>query len=142
MSENRAVVDRALELLLAKDMAGFVELWEPDGVMEFPFAAPGFPTRLVGHAQLHDYLDDYPQHVDLHAIVDLEVHQSVDPSVVIVEFGAEGLVVPSGRPYRLRYIAVLTIRDGRIARYRDYWSPRAVADALGAEQAATAFGAP
>lgn len=139
MLDNRAVVDRAFELLLAKDMAGFVELWEPDGVMEFPFATPGSTTRLVGHAQLHDYLDNYPDHIDLHAINDLEVHQSTDPSVVIVEFGAEGVVVHSGRPYRLRYIAVITIRNGQIARYRDYWSPQAVAEALG-EQAATAFG--
>ncbi|MHA6617871.1 hypothetical protein [Pseudonocardia sp. DLS-67] len=40
------VVDRALELLLAHDMAGFAGLWAADGTMEFPFAPDGYPRRL------------------------------------------------------------------------------------------------
>lgn len=60
MDHNRALVDRALALLLAKDMAGFAELWAPDGVLEFPFAPPGYPSRLNGRAEVRDYVRDYP----------------------------------------------------------------------------------
>jgi len=33
--------------------------------------------------------------------------------------------------YRMRYVAILTARDGEIARYRDYWNPLAGAELLG-----------
>jgi uncharacterized protein len=39
------LVDRALDRLLAHDMAGFANLWAEDGVLEFPFASPGYPAR-------------------------------------------------------------------------------------------------
>ncbi|MEU7973050.1 hypothetical protein AB0B48_13490 [Micromonospora sp. NPDC049089] len=32
---------------------------------------------------------------------------------------------------QLRYIAVLTIRDGRLVHYRDYWDPIAAQELLG-----------
>jgi uncharacterized protein len=131
MNQNRALVDRAMALLLAKDMVGFADLWAPDGVLEFPFAAPGYPTRLTGRTEVRDYLRDYPSVVDLHAVTSLDVHQSVDPEVVVVEFEVDGVAVRTGRPYEMRYIAVLTVRDGQIQRYRDYWSPLAAATALG-----------
>jgi len=62
------------------------------------------------------------------------MHQSVDPEVVIVEFEASGTVVATGAPYRMRYIAVITVRNNEIQRYRDYWSPLAAAEAMGGLQ--------
>ena len=37
-------------------------------------------------------------------------------------------------PYRMSYIAVITVRNNEIALYRDYWSPAAAADVLGGTQ--------
>ncbi|MGW4213068.1 nuclear transport factor 2 family protein [Lentzea sp. NPDC004789] len=117
------LVARALQLLLDKDMAGFAGLWAVDGVMEFPFAPPGYPARLEGRAAIADYLRDYPKTLDIQGFPRQVVHQSTDPDVVVVEFDAEGTVVPTGRPYRFSYIAVITTRDGEIVSYRDYWNP-------------------
>lgn len=134
------LVDRALELLLAKDMAGFAGLWAESGVLEFPFAAAGYPTRLDGRAAIAEYLRGYPDIVDMREITEKAVHQSVDPEVIIVEFAAAGLVVATGAPYRMRYIAVITVRDNAIQHYRDYWSPQAAAETLGgADHLVTAF---
>ena len=44
------LVSHALELLLAQDMAAFAGLWAEDGVLEFPFAAPGYPAMVEGRA--------------------------------------------------------------------------------------------
>jgi len=66
--------------------------------------------------------------VNIQRIHDVEVHETADPDVVIGEFAASGLVVATGEPYTARYIAVLTITDGRIRRYRDYWNPLALGD--------------
>ncbi|MEV6237899.1 nuclear transport factor 2 family protein [Lentzea sp. NPDC051838] len=117
------LVERALQLLLDKDMTGFAGLWAVDGVMEFPFAPPGYPSRLEGRAAIEEYLRDYPKLLDIHGFPKQVVHQSVDPDVVVVEFDAEGVVVASGKPYRFSYIAVITVNDGEIVSYRDYWNP-------------------
>ncbi|TQM46051.1 nuclear transport factor 2 family protein [Pseudonocardia cypriaca] len=133
------VVDRAMDLLLAHDMAGFAGLWAVDGTIEFPFAPAGYPQRLEGRAAVAEYLRDYTDHVDLRAITSRTVHQTVDPDVVVVEFEVDGTAVRTGRPYRMRYISVITVRDGEITGYRDYWSPVAAAEALGGVEDLTAF---
>jgi ketosteroid isomerase-like protein len=127
----QAVVDRALELLIAQDVAGFAALWAEDGVLEFPFAAPGFPSWLEGRAAVAEYMSGYPDILRIKEFPAVVVHQSVDPDVVIVEFEAAGTVVATGAPYRMRYIAVITVRDGEIESYRDYWSPAAAAEVVG-----------
>ncbi len=127
----RELVDQALHLLLDKDMAGFAALWTPDGVMEFPFAPPGYPRRLDGRAAIAEYLRGYPDILDIHEISEVRVHQSLDPDVVVVEFRAAGIAVATGQPYQLDYIAVITVRDNAIAHYRDYWDPVAAVTAIG-----------
>ena len=106
---------------------------------------PGLPVRRTAarHAYrdtaVAEYLRDYTDHVDLRAITSRTVHQTVDPDVVVVEFEVAGTAVRTGRPYRMRYIAVITVRDGEITGYRDYWSPLAAAEALGGAEDLTAF---
>jgi uncharacterized protein len=134
------VVDRAMDLLLAHDMAGFAGLWAVDGTIEFPFAPDGYPPRLEGRAAVAEYLRDYPEHVDLRAITSRTVHQTVDPDVVVVEFEVDGVAVRTRRPYRMRYVSVITVRGDEIVGYRDYWNPLAAAQALGGADELTAFG--
>ncbi|MEU0505635.1 nuclear transport factor 2 family protein [Nocardia sp. NPDC005998] len=134
------LVDRALALLLAKDMAGFAGLWAESGVLEFPFAPPGYPTRLDGRAAIEEYMRGYPDIVDMREITEKSLHRSVDPEVVIVEFAAAGRIVATDAPYQMRYIAVITVRDNAIQLYRDYWSPHAAAETLGGtDHLVTAF---
>ena len=121
----RELVDEALRLVLAHDMAGFADLWAVDGVLEFPFATPDRPHRLVGRRAVHDYVRDYTDHVAPEAVTALTAHLTTDPEVVVAEFEIEGRLVPTGAGYRMGYIAVVTARDGEIIRYRDYWSPAA-----------------
>ncbi|MEV3903880.1 nuclear transport factor 2 family protein [Mycobacterium sp. NPDC050551] len=134
------LVDRALDLLVRQDMAGFSDLWADDGAIEFPFAAPGYPERVVGREAVAEYMRGYPELLRIEGFPHKVVHQTVDPAVVIVEFEAAGTVVASGAPYRMRYIAVITVRDGRIQNYRDYWSPLAAAEAMGGTEQLESFG--
>ncbi|MFI7618226.1 nuclear transport factor 2 family protein [Nonomuraea terrae] len=125
------LVRHALKLLVVKDMAAFAGLWAEDGVIEFPFAAPGYPSRVEGRPAIQEYMRDYPDILDVRQIVQETVHQSVDPEVAIVEFEVAGVVPRTGKSYRMRYVAVATVRGGEIQLYRDYWSPLAAADVLG-----------
>lgn len=127
----RELFAESLRLLLAKDMAGYAGLWAVNGVFELPFAPPNYPARLDGRATVEEYLRGYPDLLDVQAISEQTVHETADPDVVVAEFEAVGVVVSTGRPYRMRYVAIITARDGEIAHYRDYWNPLAAAEAMG-----------
>jgi ketosteroid isomerase-like protein len=135
---SRDLVEQALDLLLDHDMTGFAGLWAEDGVLEFPFAGPGYPKRVEGRDAIREYLRDYPNLLDIREVVAKAVHETADPAVVVVEFTVAGVVVASQKPYELSYIAVITVDGGEIRHYRDYWSPLAAAEVLGGADELTA----
>ena len=134
--QPRELVEHALDLLLKHDMTGFAGLWAEDGVLEFPFAAPGYPKRLDGRDAVREYLRGYPDLLDVREVTAKTVHETTDPAVVVAEFTAAGVVVASQKPYELSYVAVITVANGEIRHYRDYWSPLAAAEILGGDLAA------
>ncbi|MFB7498806.1 nuclear transport factor 2 family protein [Streptomyces sp. NPDC056161] len=116
----------SLQLLLDKDVPAWVGLWADDGVMEFPFAPAGWPARLEGKEAVAAYMRHYPDHIDLHDFPELRIHRTTEPDTIVAEMRGTGLLVESGRPYDMTYIAVVTVRDGRFTSYRDYWNPLTV----------------
>lgn len=122
----------SLQLLLDKNIAAWVSLWAEDGVMDFPFAPQGWPERLEGKDAIAAYMRHYPDHIDLHHFPDLRILQTTTPETIVVEMSAVGRLVETGSPFDMRYIAVVTVQDGRITSYRDYWNPLAVQE-LGAD---------
>ncbi|KOU90503.1 MULTISPECIES: nuclear transport factor 2 family protein [Streptomyces] len=114
-----------LELLLEKDVAAWVDLWDTDGVLEFPFAPEGWPSRLDGKAAVGAYMRHYPDHVDLHDFPDVKIHQTTVPETIVVEMRGVGRLVKTDTPYDMTYIAVVTAEGGLITSYRDYWNPLA-----------------
>ncbi|MFK0046008.1 nuclear transport factor 2 family protein [Streptomyces sp. NPDC090741] len=125
-----------LQLLLQKDIPGWVDLWDEDGVLEFPFAPEGWPVRLESKAAVGDYMRHYPDHVDMHDFPEVTVHETTVPETIVVEMRGVGRLVESDTPFGMTYIAVVTVKDGLISSYRDYWNPLAVqqpgADFVGA----------
>ncbi|MGW7365377.1 nuclear transport factor 2 family protein [Streptomyces sp. NPDC054841] len=116
----------SLRLLLDEDIAAWVGLWAEHGVMEFPFAPPGWPERLHGREAIAAYMRDYPDHIDLHDFPDLRIHRTTDTGTIVVEMRGVGRMVETGAPFDMTYIAVVTVQDGRFTSYRDYWNPLAV----------------
>ncbi|MEU1406888.1 nuclear transport factor 2 family protein [Streptomyces sp. NPDC005728] len=116
----------SLRLLLDGDIPAWVGLWAEDGVMEFPFAPPGWPERLNGREAVAAYMRDYPAHIDLHDFPDLRIHRTTGPETIVVEMRGVGRLVRTGAPFDMTYIAVVSVRDGHFATYRDYWNPLAV----------------
>ncbi|MFI0368127.1 nuclear transport factor 2 family protein [Actinomadura sp. 1N219] len=115
----------SLRLLLDGDIPGWVGLWAEDGVMEFPFAPPGWPERLEGAAAIAAYMHPYPDHIDLHELIP-RIHETAAPETIVVEMRGIGRLVKTHAPFDMTYIAVVTVKDGRFASYRDYWNPLAV----------------
>lgn len=110
------------------------DLFTQDVVFEFPYAPEGLPRRLDGMAALADHLKRLEPMLKLGEFTLHAVHPSDD--TVIIEFSCDGSGIATGLPYDQDYISVVTLRDGRISRYRDYWNPLVALSALGGAQAA------
>lgn len=136
-----AMLRQALGDRLAPAAASFVEMMAEDGVMEFPFAPPGQVRRLAGRAAVARHLASLAGLIEFEAMIDLVVHDTRDEGVVVLEFGCKGRGVQTGAPYDQRYVSIITVRDGHIVRYLDYWDPLVVLRALpGADAPAPAPG--
>ncbi|ONK14220.1 nuclear transport factor 2 family protein [Streptomyces sp. MP131-18] len=120
-----------INLLLSKDMNAVADLWTPDGIAESPFAAGLSPRALHGREEVRANLAHYPDLMDLKEVVALTVRPTDGVDTIVVEWAATGRTVATSQPCRLDYIVVLTVRDGLIAPYRDYWSPLSAAAAAG-----------
>ncbi|MDI5980193.1 nuclear transport factor 2 family protein [Amycolatopsis magusensis] len=123
---------RLLDLVLAKDMDAVADLWAEDGTAEFPFASGASPRRLAGREEVRAYLTGFPEVFDVREIPAITVHTTERADTAVVEYHANGHSVRTGEAYRMDYIVVITVRDGLITRFRDYWNPLANAAAAGA----------
>ncbi|MGW7049715.1 nuclear transport factor 2 family protein [Streptomyces avermitilis] len=115
-----------LQLLLDKNIPAWIDLWADNGVIEFPFAPEGWPERLDGKAAIADYMRHHPDHIDLHDFPSVAIHQTSDPDTIVIEMRGTGRLVKSDAPFDMPYIAVVTIENGLITHYRDYWNPLAI----------------
>ncbi|MEV4440957.1 nuclear transport factor 2 family protein [Streptomyces sp. NPDC049577] len=120
------VYRRSLDLILDKDIDGWLALCDEHVVIEFPYAPEGFPARLEGRAAVADYLRGYPEFIDLRAVPSLRIHRTADDGTIVAEWRGTGRMVATGAPYDMSYVAVVTVRDGRFVHYRDYWNPSAI----------------
>jgi uncharacterized protein len=125
------VLARRRQLILNGDADGFADLFAPDAVIEVPFAPPGAPARLAGREAIREY----SRHVtaSLLRIEDFEVvelYQTQDPEVVIVEVSAKATLTTTGQSVAATSIQILRIRDGQIVLFRDFANPGILADVM------------
>ncbi|MFE9723851.1 nuclear transport factor 2 family protein [Streptomyces sp. NPDC005794] len=120
----------SLRLLLDKDIDAWVALVDDDALFEFPYAPDGFPSKLEGKEAVAAYMRGYPDSIDLREVTGLKIHELRDEDTVIAEWRGVGRIVATGAPYEMPYVAVVTVKDGRIAGYRDYWNPLAIPGSL------------
>lgn len=129
-SSFSALLRQALGDHLAADATTFVQMMAEDSVMDFPYAPPGMVTRLEGRAAIQRHLATLVGLIQFDEMIDLVVHRT-EADTFVLEFGCTGRGVKTGLPYSQRYISVITLKDGRISRYRDYWNPLVVLEAMG-----------
>jgi ketosteroid isomerase-like protein len=120
-----------LDHLSSGRIAEWADLFTEDGVLEFPYAPKGYPSRVAGKEDLAGHLRSFTENFRVE-FTDLRFHETVDPSLVIAELKGRGVALGTDRPYDQTYISVVETEDGRISRYVDFWNPQVVADALGA----------
>src|SRR5579863_6974534 len=91
-----------------------------DALFEFLYDFPGWPKMIRGRANLMAAYSGYGKNIVIHRGDGLAVHPSKDGRVVTIEYEVHGMIVKTGRPYDNRFIAVVTIENRKIVRWRDY----------------------
>lgn len=126
-----ALLRTALGDNLAPTANSFVDMMAEDGVMEFPYATADEPVRLHGREAVRQHLAGLAGVIDIDSFHDLIVHPSQVPGVFIVQMQCIGKAVATGLHYNQRYISVITVADGYIVNYLDYWNPLVLDAAMG-----------
>ena len=117
-----AVLERYRRALLdssADDLAG---LYAPDGVHEVPFPFPGLPRRCDGREEVRAaYRAAWgARPARPERVIEVAVHETTDPEVIVVEQIVTGTLATTGRPFRIPGLLVMRVRDGSIVHVRDY----------------------
>ncbi len=112
----------SLDGLAAGDIDTWMDVYADDAVHEFPFAADGAPRRLEGKDEIARYMARLPGSISFGSLSDVRVHEVGDD--LVVEAEGHHRLVADGTPFDLRYVWVITRRDGQIALIRDYMGPR------------------
>ena len=125
------VLARRRQLILSGDADGYADLFEPDGVIDSPFAPPGTPSRLEGREAIREYSRQVmASPIRLEDFEEVELYQTQDPEVVIAEVRAKATLTTTGRSFVTTSIQIYRIREGQIALFRDFANPRVLDDVI------------
>jgi NADPH:quinone reductase-like Zn-dependent oxidoreductase len=116
-----AAAARKHAMHFGRDFDAWVDLFAEDAVLEFPhFASLGWPTETRGRESIRADLGPFLQSVDDFFLRNVRVYEATDPDTVFAEYNVQAVVKSTGRRYDQSYIAVLTTRDGKIVRLREF----------------------
>ena len=122
-----------LDCLATGRAEDWVQLFAADGVLDFPYAPPGFPQSVAGHDQLRAHITGFVEEFEV-AFDDVIFHDTVDESLVVAELRGHGTSRTTGLPYEQVYVSIVRTKGGRMAHYADYWNPLALTASTDAEQ--------
>ncbi|WP_408976381.1 nuclear transport factor 2 family protein [Paenibacillus jiagnxiensis] len=131
MTNAQKIFHEFAESILTHDVARFAELFDDQAVLEYPFAPAGYPQSLDGKETIREYMEKFPELIRISRFSEPEIHEDANSNVIVFEFTCEATVPATGKPYNQTYISVIHLKNGKIARYKDYWNPLVVLDSVG-----------
>jgi ketosteroid isomerase-like protein len=134
MSRTPREVAERVARMVSGEALSFADMFAVDGVLTYPFAAPGTPSELRGRETVREHFaalaDGSGAILDMAGISSV-IRETDDPEVVVAEIAHHGRSRITGEPYRIAAVGVIRVRDGEIVEYADYMDPVALSAALG-----------
>ena len=128
----RETVARFLTAVVSPTPGDMADCYADRVIIEMPFAAGLTPERLENtREEIRQRFAAGAAARRYTAVRDARVHETADPDVLVIEYAIDGTRVADGRQFTMRFVMVLTFRDGLIVHSRDYTDPVAGARALG-----------
>ena len=130
--ENVGVVQAAADAFARDGVDGWLEYFTDDVDYQAVEGAIDDPGPIHGKDAMRDYMEDWVEKFDDVRVEPVEVIDAGDDTVIVV-------MRASGRPkgtsaeaeLTLSFAGVNTIRDGKIARAREYWTREEALEAAG-----------
>jgi len=99
-----------------------------DVVVEMPLAPAGWPNRIAGRRQFVVLAEAGRSAVPVrfHDCRNVVIHETAEPEIIVAEYELAGTATTTGQAVAASFIAVLAVRDGRIAHWREYHNVPAV----------------
>ena len=128
----RETVARFLAAVVSPTPGDMADCYADRVIIEMPFAADLTPERLENtREEIRQRFAAGAAARRYTAVRDVRVHETADPDVLVIEYTLDGTRIADGGQFTMRFVMVLTFRDGLIAHSRDYTDPIAGARALG-----------
>jgi len=138
LTEDEATRARILQMIRAyRKLIGegnwvqWIDLWADDAVLEFPFSPPGRQRAYTGKAEILAYMETAAGRIDIEETTSMNLIPAHDPNVAVVELSVRGRAITTGRPFDQSYVIVFETKNGKIWRFREYWNPLVLIEALG-----------
>lgn len=134
MSTVDRIMKQFFSSIVEGDIERWLDMWDDEGVFELPFAPEGYPSRLKGRDEIAQYMDGFPEKIDISSFELVEKFEAPDGESGMVEFTCVGRAVPTNRQYNQRYVGVVRTRGGKLVHYKDFWNPLVAAAAFGSQE--------
>jgi uncharacterized protein len=108
----------------------YANLWTEDAVHEYPYAPAPYSKKLEGRDVITAYIANVTQSATNWSFTNFTFLATSDADTVFVEFEGSALVTATGKRYQQIYVGRITLREGKIAHYREFWNPGWILDAF------------
>jgi uncharacterized protein len=120
----RRTIERFLQAAVSPAPGDMADCYAERFVIEMPFAGGLAPDRMETTREEFRARVTAGLAARRYArAVDVRIHETADPEVVVVEYRLEGRKVADQSPFSLPFVMVVTVRDGLIVHSRDYSNP-------------------
>ncbi len=114
----------ALGNQLSPGVVDYLDLFCRDGVLETPYVSPGSPWSWKGQA-VAAHLSGLQGVIRLADFSLVGAYPAQDGATTVLEYDGTVHREKDGTQFRQHYIAVVTLREGRISLWREYLNPLA-----------------
>jgi uncharacterized protein len=129
--EVKTLMAAYIGLWLAEDPGRYgLEFVTEDAVFVYPYGDDAY-RRIEGREAIGHALRKFPMTASNWMFSDLRLFQTLYPDIFFVEYKAKAYVPATQHAYESRYLARITVRDGKIADYVELWERDAKAAAFG-----------
>lgn len=131
---NKALFEKLLGHLGRKEFDDFEACLAEDFVQVWPYLPlPSLPDTLHGRRLVRQTLEAGMSDFAPYQYEQLEMHDMLDPNVLLAEYRSRSHFYPRNLPYQNRYISLLRFADGCLVHWTEYVNPLIVKDTLGAD---------
>jgi uncharacterized protein len=123
-AKNIAIAERVVRTCGNLRPEDVREDFSEDAVLALPYAPVGTPKETVGRDEVVRYIAQLRDYIPAGIFVDHDFDTLAgDPTLVVARYSATTNLLTTGRPYENTYVTLITVRDGKVTRYEEFFNP-------------------